>query len=453
MLDRYKIPGAAIAIVHQGELVWSGNFGSSDLENQVPIHQDTVFQVASISKLVASLGVMHLVEQGILDLDEPVGTYLTRWQLPTSDYNPQEVTLRRILSHTAGLSLSGYPGYHPDEPLPSLEESLSGYGVPAIPVELIQPPGHAFRYSGGGYTLVELIIEEVTGISFTDFMDTEILGPMGMQNSSFFWQQHLQANTAKAYDDNLNLLPNFLYAEKAAAGLYTTAQDLALLAVNQHNSYHSQGLFSKSSMEEFIQPVTGITGIMSLIYNDMGLGHFIEITEDGKTVVSHDGSNQGWRSSYTLVPETGDGLVVLTNGNNGTYLYTEIQGAWHEAIFQSPNTLTKNLRLINRIGYSLSAVLMLWTLAAFINIILDVKAGSRRFTIKGGKWHLAIRILVVVLLGLTVLAVNTVLAPMTAQIVPLLGIVLASAVTNRALVGMLQMAIPKVKDDKLAFAN
>ena len=128
-----------------------------------PVDGDTVFQAASISKTLTAWGVMRLVEQGALELDAPVGRYLTRWQLPPSPYNHDGVTIRRLLSHTAGLSLHGYPGIAPEQPLPTLEESLSGGHPGAEDVRVVSEPGTTYAYSGGGYTLLQLVVEEVTG--------------------------------------------------------------------------------------------------------------------------------------------------------------------------------------------------------------------------------------------------------------------------------------------------
>src|SRR5512147_1645928 len=162
LMEQYKVPGVAVSLV-QGEAVWSKGYGLADKKQSVPVTADTVFQAASISKAVTSWGVMRLVENGQLELDAPVEQYLTRWHLPPSNYDPSGVTIRRLLSHSAGLSVGGYPGLSPDLKLPSLEESLSGNNGGAGEVRIVLEPGTQFSYSGGGFTLLQLIIEEVTG--------------------------------------------------------------------------------------------------------------------------------------------------------------------------------------------------------------------------------------------------------------------------------------------------
>jgi CubicO group peptidase (beta-lactamase class C family) len=162
-MEKYRVPGTAASLVRNGEVVWSEGYGLADRDRGVPVTADTVFQVASISKAVTSWGVMRLVESGQLELDAPVEQYLTRWHLPPSNYDASGVTIRRLLSHSAGLSVMGYPGLRPEIQLPSLEESLSGNNGGAGEVRIIMEPGTQFSYSGGGFTLLQLIIEEVTG--------------------------------------------------------------------------------------------------------------------------------------------------------------------------------------------------------------------------------------------------------------------------------------------------
>ncbi len=323
MLARSGTPGAAIAVVHEGRLEWVQAFGVADRRSGHPLSPDAVFQVGSVSKLVASLGVMRLVEQGALDLDAPVETYLSRWRLPPSPFGTTGVTPRTILSHTAGLSLHGYPGYDPQVCLPTLEQSLAGHGLPPTPVEVIQPSGR-FRYSGGGYTLLELALEEVSGVDFAELMRDALLAPLGMENSSFTWETRLRPETATGHGPHLEPLPDYRYAERAAAGFSTTVSDLARLAVAQLNSYIGNGFFSAASMDELLRPVARVGGRSRAI----GLGHFLEYTDDGSLIVSHDGANRGWRAAYTLVPESGAALIILTNGDNGQAVISEVQSLW-----------------------------------------------------------------------------------------------------------------------------
>ena len=228
-MEKADVPGVAIALVQDGALTWTRGFGFADREKRMPVTSQTVFQVASISKSVAAWGVMTLAEQGQIDLDAPVERYLTRWHLPAADSGvyDSEVTTRRLLSHTAGLSLHGYPGFDPDSgPLPTLEANLSGATNGAGDVHVAFRPGTRWEYSGGGFTILQLLVEERSGKSFVDYMRQAVLEPLGMHSSSYDWLPGLRARTAVAYDRAGRRLPNYRFTELAAAGLYTTAEDL-----------------------------------------------------------------------------------------------------------------------------------------------------------------------------------------------------------------------------------
>ena len=170
LLNKYGVTGTAVALIHNGKVMWTEGYGFADKEKGIKVTPNTVFQAASISKAVTAWGIMKLVEEGRLDLDTPVENYLTRWHIPPSEYDENGVTARRLLSHTAGLSLHGFPGFDPEVSLPTLEESLSGKNSSGVEVRLIKEPGKEMDYSGGGYTLLSLIVEEVTGELFEEYM-------------------------------------------------------------------------------------------------------------------------------------------------------------------------------------------------------------------------------------------------------------------------------------------
>ena len=230
LLRSYDVPGTALALVEDGEVAWNEGYGMADVAAGEPVRSDTVFQAASISKAVSAWGVMRLVEQGRLDLDAPVERYLTRWHFPPSRFDEKGVTIRRLLSHTSGLSAgssTGYSGFEPGEPLPTLEESLTGKTKPPGGIRLVSAPGSSFKYSGANYLVLQLLIEEVTGLPFSTYMRQEVLEPLGMTNSSYTWRPELRSATARAYDAWGQPLPNYIIPERAAGGLYTTAPDLA----------------------------------------------------------------------------------------------------------------------------------------------------------------------------------------------------------------------------------
>ncbi len=327
-----RVPGAAVALVVDGEVAWAQGYGLADRDRNVPVTADTVFQVASISKSVTAWGVMRLVERGILDLDAPVEEYLTRWHLPPSDYDASGVTIRRLLSHTAGLSVHGYPGYPPDQPLPSLEDSLSGHNRGAGAVRIAMDPGAQWGYSGGGYTLLQLVVEEVTGEAFSAYMQREVLDPLGMAHSSFEWRADLRPETAVAYSESGSALPNFLFTEQAAAGLYTTAPDLALFVAaampGPDGEPAGRGVLSPDTLTLMLTPAVQLSDQGDA----WGLGYILLALTDGSVRIGHGGSNAGWQAYSAAVPAWGEGIVVLTNSDNGADLIEAVVSAVLEII-------------------------------------------------------------------------------------------------------------------------
>jgi len=188
----------------------------------------TRFQAASVSKPVTAWGVLRLVGQGRIGLDEPVVGHLRRWCPPPSPFQAEAITVRRLLSHTAGLSVHGYAGQTLERPLPPIEASLSGEAAGSFPVELLDAPGRQWLYSGGGYSVLQLLVEGLTGRPFADVMQTEILDALSMTASSFHWRR--TAATACPHDAEGGRIPDFAFTEQAAAGLVTTAPDLARLS-------------------------------------------------------------------------------------------------------------------------------------------------------------------------------------------------------------------------------
>ena len=179
IINEYFVPGVAVAVIKNGEIVYKRGYGYSDVAKNKRVSTSTGFNVGSISKTVVAWGILRLVQQGKLSLDAPVEKYLKRWHLPDTKFDATGVTIRRLLSHTAGFPSRYYPGWGQDDELPSLEQSLSGTKVSSGAVRLVTQPGQKYKYSGGGYTHLQLLIEEVTGQHFEDYMHEQILTPLG----------------------------------------------------------------------------------------------------------------------------------------------------------------------------------------------------------------------------------------------------------------------------------
>jgi CubicO group peptidase (beta-lactamase class C family) len=305
-------PGLAVALVRHGRVAWAAGYGLADQASGRPVTPATRFQAASVSKPVTAWGALRLVEQGRIGLDEPVPGHLRRWCPPPSSFPADGITVRRLLSHTAGLSVHGYVGQTLERPLPSIEASLSGEAGGSFPVELLEAPGRSWLYSGGGYSVLQLLVEELTGRPFAAFMRTEILEPLDMSASSYRWRR--TAATARPHDAEGGQVPDFGFAEQAAAGLVTTAPDLARFAAaalpGPGDEPPGRGVLSPPGVRLALTAAPGTEG-------RWGLGYGLGLLPSGDRLAYHEGANRGWRAGLALLPDRRAGVVVLANGDAG----------------------------------------------------------------------------------------------------------------------------------------
>jgi CubicO group peptidase (beta-lactamase class C family) len=293
---------------------------------------DTVFQTASLSKWITAWGVMALAQEGKLDLDAPVGTYLTRWELPESKFDNSKVTVRRLLSHTAGLTDGlGYGGFAPGAAVQSLEESLER-PADASPgasgrIEVGYEPGSEWRYSGGGYSILQLLIEEVSGEPFEDFMQRSVFRPLGMVRSTFYWTPSGGSTLATFYDTDSKPATHYRFSAVAAASLYTSVSDLTRFIQAQLPGKNGEpigrAVLAPETLHEMWQPQASLYG-----RDIWGLGTILYAGNDeGGFVVGHDGSNEpAINTAARFNPATGNGIVVLETGRR--LLATQLAGEW-----------------------------------------------------------------------------------------------------------------------------
>lgn len=294
--------------------------------NADTIDRDTVFATASLSKWITAHAVMKLVEQGKLDLDRPVESYLTRWQLPASAFSSRGVTARRLLSHTAGLTDGlGFGDYRRDEALPTLEEELAAprasTAQPSSPVAVGIEPGKEFRYSGGGYLMLELLVEEISGEPFQTFVMREILRPLDMSRSGYADLAAI-TNSAKSYDVNGQPAEVVRYASRAATGFTTSAGDMVKFVSAELRPTEGRGLAATTldSMRAAQAESMGVDiwGLGTVLYAP---------TQDGDVVFGHDGVNDPAISATVRInPSTGDAIIVLATGSKD--LASQLGGEW-----------------------------------------------------------------------------------------------------------------------------
>ncbi len=309
------IAGVAVVLVEDGAVVWSQGYGVADRGSGTPMTPDALMQAASISKSVTAWGVMKLVEAGEVSLDDPIEKHLSRWRLPPSKFDHNQVTIGRVLSHAAGLSLHGYPGWRPDRRLPSLEQSLSGKGWATGGVKVIRSPGAGWRYSGGGYTMAQLMIEEVSKESFASYMKREVLDPLGMTSSDFNCELRRHDAAATPYGVLGAKKPSYCFAALAAAGLYASANDLAKFAAalmpGPNGEPVGRGVLSAPTIAAMTTPAPETNGIY-------GLGYFTRTLPDGTSMVLHGGDNRGWHALFAVMIEQRRALVIMTNSDRAT---------------------------------------------------------------------------------------------------------------------------------------
>ena len=316
-----RIPGLSLAILRNGKID-ARAYGVTDLGGTQRVTTTTLFQAGSISKSVAALGALHLVEQQKLNLDTPVNASLTTWKLPPSEFTAtRPVTLRGLLSHTAGLTVHGFPGYDVSAPMPTLVQVLDGTApanTDAIRSDAV--PGARWNYSGGGYTIMQQMMIDVTHQSFPDFMQRAVLAPLGMSNSSY--AQPLPAAMASAtaaghYPGGRLVKGRWhLYPEMAAAGLWTTPTDLLRFAteIQQSNAGKSNTVISQSMTREMLTE-----------QKDMdGLGVFLE--DSGSALrFGHNGRDDGFDALLTATVVGGHGAAIMINANDNSAMAPRIR--------------------------------------------------------------------------------------------------------------------------------
>lgn len=313
-MDRRRIPGLSIAIIHDGRVAVSRAYGVADLTTRAPATPGTLFQAGSISKPVAALGALHLVETGKLSLDEDVNAKLTTWRFPENGFTQSEkVTLRRLLSHSAGVTVHGFPGYDVADPIPDLVQVLNG-AKPAntAPIRVDTIPGAIQRYSGGGFTVMQQLVIDVTGTPFPRYMQETVLNPIGMTTSSF--EQPLSPVRARFaasgyYQDRSPVRGRWhIYPEMAAAGLWTTAADLArfVIEIQETLAGKGRGVISPAMAREYLTEQKGGSGL--------GIG----VEGSTRTLrFSHGGRDEGF-DAFLYGDAAGHGIVILINANDNS---------------------------------------------------------------------------------------------------------------------------------------
>ena len=370
----YKVPGLTVAVIKDFKIEWARAYGVKDLETNEPVTTDTMFQAGSISKSVNAAIAMKRVEQGKLSLDENINDKLTSWKVPDNDFTAKKkVTLKNLLSHTAGTTVHGFPGYAVTEKLPTLQQVLDGEkpaNTAAVRVDF--EPGTKYRYSGGGTTIAQLTIMDIEKKPYPEIARETVLDPLKMSNSTYSqplpddWRK----KAATGYKSNGSEVGGkiHVYPEMAAAGLWTTPTDLAKFAIEMQLSLvgRSNKILSRNSVAMMTTPVI----------DEAGLGFFID-KRKSTTYFGHDGADEGFRAQMVLNKDKGFGAIAMVNSDNGQILNEVIRGIakeyeWDEYL-ASPYEITsvdaaKLANYVGRFQVNADRVLTITTIAGSSNL-------------------------------------------------------------------------------------
>ncbi|HEU4697560.1 MAG TPA: serine hydrolase domain-containing protein [Gemmatimonadales bacterium] len=359
ILEERHVPGLAVALVQDGRVAWTKGFGRANVGRYEKMRPNTVVEAGDLAQPLTAWGVWRLVEQGRLDLDAPVDRYLTHWHLPPSPWDESAVTLRRVLTHTAGLSLRTIaPTAARPQELPTLAQALAqladderaaraeraeriergdsadendALGDAAAGLRLVQAPGTGWRYSSGGYALLQLVVEETTHEPFADYMRAEVLQPLGLKSTGFAWRDDFRGRRATGYARDGRAVPPLLHPAPGASGLYTTVEDFAhWLAADlpgRRAEAARRGLLSTATIFRLHAPVPAARGPLG--YWTLG-GTRTDTLTNGVVYIAHGGAAPGFTTWFAAIPERGAGIVIFANREDAWSAIADLYCPWAE---------------------------------------------------------------------------------------------------------------------------
>jgi CubicO group peptidase (beta-lactamase class C family) len=323
LLDQRRVPGVSVAVIEGFTLAWTAGYGIADVVSGAAVTPETLFQAASISKPVAAMAAVRAVQDGMFGLDDDINALLTSWRLPSNEFTEaQPVTPRRLLSHTAGTTVHGFPGYHPDAAMPTVPQLLNGEDPANTDAVVVDTkPGTIWRYSGGGTTIMQVAMGDVFAKPFPEIVKTLVLEPAGMTHSGYDQPLPTERDrlAARAHDGRGEAMDAkwHVYPELEAAGLWTTSADLCRFAIALMEAYRGTpgSVISQESARLMVTPVEP---------GSFAVGLSISERSDG-TWAGHGGSNWGFRCDLGFNVERGYGYCIMTNGEGGGAVVSELK--------------------------------------------------------------------------------------------------------------------------------
>jgi len=358
-MEHYGVPGVSVAVIKDYKIHWVKHYGITDKETGKPVDKNTLFQAGSISKPVAAYGALKLVEQKELSLDAPVNKQLVGWKIPDNEFTKKRpVALKHLLNHSAGLTVHGFGGYSVYDAVPTTEQVLDGIApANSAAVRVNIEPETQFRYSGGGYTVMQKLVADVSQAEYPQIMDKLVLSPLAMTRSTY--QQPLPQEKLKfaaaGYLPNNEPVPGkrHTYPEMAAAGLWTTAEDLAKFAIDVQLAVkeNKSPVLSQAMANQMLTP---------FVSDNTGLGFFID-DKNSEIYFGHGGWDEGFSADLIAHKTRGYGVVIMTNSNHPSFI-NELKNSvadyyqWHN--FSAPTytalpiSQAEQQRIVGRYRYA-----------------------------------------------------------------------------------------------------
>lgn len=321
-MEALAVPGVSVAVIDDYDVVWAYGFGLGDATTRAPMTSNTMLQAGSIAKPLTAIAALRMVEQGRLSLDGDINRSLTSWQLPNNEFTAQEhVTLRRLLSHTSGVTPGGFEGYVPGAPTPSILQIVSGAPPANSPAaEVMATPGTTMAYSGPAYSIIQLAMLERGYRAFPDVLRDAVFTPLNMNSSTFAQPlpQEFESRAASGHTWGGGVIEGRwrIHPEMAAAGLWTTPTDLAQVAIEMARARRAESsrLLSPEMTQQMFTEQRESSALGWMLGAAGGM-------------FWHNGGTQGYRASMRMYSDTGDGIVILTNSDNGQDIMPALMNA------------------------------------------------------------------------------------------------------------------------------
>ena len=310
VLASNRVPGAVVSYIKNGAVAWTKAFGVADLQTRTPMRADMVFNHGSNGKVMTAWALMRLVEAGKVDLDAPANRYLKRWQIRSTKFDPDGVTPRRLLNHTAGLTVHGFSDYEQGAKLPSLVEVLEGKNQDDGAVYIESEPGSRMKYSGGGYVIAQMIIEDVGGEPFAGFMEREVAKPLELSSLGWVWTPQLERRAPTPYDYDGNPVGYRQLASQAIGSEIWTVPDFARFVAatvsGPGGEPPGRGVLKRETISTLLE------------------------TFKVEKFLGHSGANPGWYARFLLNVERREGFVIANNSSRGGRVNESIGQLWSQ---------------------------------------------------------------------------------------------------------------------------